>query len=111
MFIGINNDKENTIEILDTDFTAEYPVQHTLNPRNYWDIAAEIAIIKEYSKRKLNVAENLFLALIYIQKCMSSFSVQYFVAEMNFYLLGLQEYNNNIKTELDQYLQKYLLLE
>jgi hypothetical protein len=61
-----------------------------------------VAVIQEYSKRNLNVAANLAIALVWYQKQYPHFSVQYFIDNNKKF--------NPLFPPYEKDLQKYLVL-
>ena len=65
-------------------------------------IGVEVAVIQEYSKRKLNVAKNLMLAFVWRNKQNPYWSIQK--------LIDYNKKHNPLFQQYEEDLQKYLLL-
>ena len=65
-------------------------------------IEVGIAVIQEYSKRKLNVGKNLMAAFIWYNKRFPSISIQQ--------VIDINKRNNLLFLQYEEDLQKYLLL-
>jgi hypothetical protein len=66
------------------------------------DVGMVVAVIQEYSKRKLNVAANLAIALVWFNKQYPDYSIQL--------LIDLNREHNPLFPPYEKDLQKYLVL-
>ena len=74
------------------------PIAYT----NYNRVGVGVAVIQEYSKRKLNVGKNLMLAFIWYNKQHPYYSIQK--------MIDYNKKRNPLFSQYEEDLQKYLLL-
>lgn len=66
------------------------------------EVGVGVAVIQEYSKRKLNVGKNLMLAFVWHNKLYPNWSIQQ--------MIDYNKKNNPLFSQYEEDLQKYLLL-
>ena len=81
-------------ELIDSDFG-------TVSGVGVW-VEVEIAVIQEYSKRKLNVGKNLMLAFVWYNKLNPWYSIQQ--------MIDFNKKYNPLFPQYEEDLQKYLPL-